>query len=192
MHNILIITQISWPQFIYPNPVDGQLHLTKSRVLSYRCDAAICKFIRELFEKSFPWTLKNFFFILQQCCKMIWVQGRCPAFKGVWGIFYKKSLKIWHILGRNAQRTTTGCAYRFRQQEPTRVDSCTWCPYSRRMENKDRTEIFRAMPKTSRHRYRLKNPSHMNRLPGCIRKETGQWQRLLYLNPEAGVDTDLL
>ena len=30
-----------------------------------------------------------------------------------------------------------------------------------------------------------KNPSHMSRLPGCIRKETGRWQRLLYLNPEA-------
>ena len=26
------------------------------------------------------------------------------------------------------------------------------------MENKDRTEIFRSMPKTSRHRYRLQEP----------------------------------
>ena len=33
-----------------------------------------------------------------------------------------------------------------------------------------------------------KNPSHMSRLPGCIRKETGRWQQLLYLNPGAGVD----
>ena len=37
-----------------------------------------------------------------------------------------------------------------------------------------------------------KNPSHMSRLPGCIRQETGRWQRLLYLNPEVGMDTDLL
>ena len=37
-----------------------------------------------------------------------------------------------------------------------------------------------------------KNPSRMSRLPGCIRKETGQRQRLLYLNPEVGMDTDLL
>ena len=33
-----------------------------------------------------------------------------------------------------------------------------------------------------------KKPSHMSRLPGCIRKETGRWHRLLYLNPEAGMD----
>ena len=33
-----------------------------------------------------------------------------------------------------------------------------------------------------------KNPSRMSRLPGCIRKETGRWQRLLYLNPEAERD----
>lgn len=30
--------------YICPNPVDGQLHRTKSGTLSYRCDEAVCKF----------------------------------------------------------------------------------------------------------------------------------------------------
>lgn len=37
-----------------------------------------------------------------------------------------------------------------------------------------------------------KNPSNMSHLHGCIRKETGQWQKPLQLNPEAGTEEDLL
>ena len=32
-----------------------------------------------------------------------------------------------------------------------------------------------------------RNPSRMSRMPGHFRSDKGQWQRLLYLNPEGGL-----
>ena len=138
--------------FICPNPVDGQLHLTKSGALSYRCDAAVCKFKFAVLE--FDTLSRNEQFAFWG--KML---NELPVVAII--DFGNKSLHAW-----------------------IRVpDVHTLDEWKIKIEQK----FFDQCLKPLGIDIACKNPSHMSRLPGCIHKETGRWQRLLYLNPEARI-----
>ena len=143
--------------FICPNPVDGQLHPTKSGALSYRCDAAIYKFKFTVLEFDTLPRDEQFAFwgeILNELPVVALIDSG------------NKSLHAW-----------------------IRVpDVHTFDEWKIKIEQK----FFEQCLKPLGIDTACKKPSHMSRLPGCIRKETVRWQRLLYLNPEAGMDTDLL
>ena len=46
------------------------------------------------FGEKLPLNPQKLLLILQQCCKIIGVQGLCPAFKGVEGFFTKNLSKL--------------------------------------------------------------------------------------------------
>lgn len=143
--------------FICLNPVDGQQHPTQSGSVSYRCDAAVCKFKFAVLEFDSLSRTEQFAFwgemlnvlpvvaLIDSGNKSIHAWIRVPDVR---------TLDEWKI--KIEQKFFEQCL------KPIGIDTA------------------------------CKNPSHMSRLPGCIRKETGRWQRLLYLNPEVGMDTDLL
>ena len=143
--------------FICPNPVDGQLHPTKSGALSYRCDAAICKFKFAVLEFDTLSRIEQFAF---------------------WG-------KMLHELPLVALIDSGNKSIHAWIRIP---DVRIFEEWKIKIEQK----FFEQCLKSLGIDTACKNPSHMSRLPGCIRKETGRWQRLLYLNPEAGADEDLL
>ena len=137
--------------FICPNPVDGQLHPTKSGALSYRCDEAVCKFKFAVLEFDTLSRNEQFAFWGEMLNELPLVTLIDSG---------NKSLHAW-----------------------IRVpDVHTFEDWKIKIEQK----LFEQCLKPLGIDTACKNPSHMSRLPGCIRKGTGRWQRLLYLNPGAG------
>ena len=144
-----------FPPLICPNPVDGQLHPTQSGSVSYRCDAAVCKFKFAVLE--FDSLSRTEQFAFWKACLLPLVALIDSG---------NKSLHAW-----------------------IRVpDVHTLSEWKSNIEQ----SLFDLCLKSLGIDTACKNPSRMSRLPGCIRKETGRWQKLLYLNPGAGMDTDLL
>ena len=143
--------------FICPNPVDGQLHLTKSGTLSYRCDEAVCKFNFAVLEFDTLSRNEQFAFwgkMLNELPVVALIDSGNKSLHAWIRVPNVHTFEEWKI--KIEQKFFEQCL------NPLGIDTA------------------------------CKNPSHMSRLPGCIRKETGRWQRLLYLNPEAGLDEDLL
>lgn len=143
--------------FICPNPVDGQLHLTKSGIQSYRCDAAVCKFKFAVLEFDTLSRNEQFAFwskMLNELPVVALIDSGNKSIHAWIHVPDVRTLDEWKI--KIEQMLFEQCL------KPLGIDTA------------------------------CKNPSRMSRLPGCIRKKTSRWQRLLYLNPEAEMDTDLL
>ena len=139
--------------FICPNPVDGQLHPTKSGALSYRCDEAVCKFKFAVLEFDTLSRNEQFAFwgeMLHELPLVTLIDSGNKSLHAWIRVSDVHTLDEWKI--KIEQKFFEQCL------KPLGIDTA------------------------------CKNPSHMSRLPGCIRKETGRWQRLLYLNPDAGMD----
>ena len=132
-----------------------QQHSTQSGSVSYRCDAAVCKFKFAVLE----------FDSLARTEQLAFWKA-CPLPLVALIDSGNKSLHAWIRIPdvRTFEEWKIKIEQKFFEQclKPLGIDTA------------------------------CKNPSHMSRLHGCIRKETGRWQRLLYLNPDAGADEDLL
>ncbi len=139
--------------FICPNSVDGQLHPTKSKALSYRCDEAVCKFKFAVLKFDTLSRNEQFAFLgvaLHELPVVALIDSGNKSIHAWIRIPDVHTLDEWKI--KIEQKFFEQCL------KPLGIDTA------------------------------CKNPSHMSRLPGCIRKKTGRWQQLLYLNPEAGMD----
>ena len=140
--------------FICPNPLDGQLHPTKSGALSYRCDEAVCKFKFTVLEFDTLSRNEQFAFwgeMLNELPLVTLIDSGNKSIHAWIRVPDVHTLEEWKI--KIEQKFFEQCL------KPLGIDTA------------------------------CKNPSHMSRLPGCIRKGTGRWQKLLYLNPEAGIES---
>ena len=130
--------------FICPNPVDGQLHLTKSGIQSYRCDEAVCKFKFAVLEFDTLSRDEQFAFwdeMLNELPLVALIDSGNQSLRAWIRVPDVRTFEEWKIKIKQAF---------FKQcLKPLGIDTA------------------------------CKNPSNMSHLHGCIRKETGQWQKPL-------------
>jgi hypothetical protein len=150
---------------IIPNPLTGQLGLKKDGGLSYRCDACVTKFrfaVAE-FDKVPP--------ALREPGVTVgpWPFGEQARF---WAGAIATGWPVAALIHSGGKSIHAWLA----------VDAADAQEWERNVEQGLFGELLVPIGVDSA----CKNESRLSRMPGAFRADKGQWQRLLYLNPNAG------